>query len=206
MHCAQALLTAVKFPFIMASAHFPRRDVAEGTTRVAPVAGLWSFTSDLIRTQQRLMPNPETAHLLRDLTRDLLHTGRLWRKMAREAAAKHGVSEAASAPLLWIERLGDNIRQNALAEAVGIEGASLVRLIDELEGSGLVNRQPDPTDRRANSISLTPRGKETVLEVNADVQALRRQVFSSLAGADLEATMRVFAAIKAAAAKPSEQG
>lgn len=151
------------------------------------------------------MPNPETAHLLRDLTRDLLHTGRLWRKMAREAAAKHGVSEAASAPLLWIERLGDNIRQNALAEAVGIEGASLVRLIDELENSGLVNRQPDPTDRRANSISLTPRGKETVLEVNADVQALRRQVFAGLTGADLEATMRVFAAIKAAAAKPSDQ-
>lgn len=152
------------------------------------------------------MPDPETAHLLRDLTRDLLHTGRLWRKMAREAAAKHGVSEAASAPLLWIERLGDNIRQNALAEAVGIEGASLVRLIDELESSGLVNRQPDPTDRRANSISLTPRGKETVLEVNADVQALRRQIFSGLTSADLEATMRVLAAIKTAAGKPSDQG
>lgn len=206
MHCAQALLTAVKFPFIIESALFPGHDVAEGTTRVAPVAGLWSFTSDLIRTQQRFMPDPETAHLLRDLTRDLLHTGRLWRKMAREAAAKHGVSEAASAPLLWIERLGDNIRQNALAEAVGIEGASLVRLIDELESSGLVNRQPDPTDRRANSISLTPRGKETVLEVNADVQALRRQIFSGLDGADLEATMRVLAAIKTAAAKPSDQG
>lgn len=151
------------------------------------------------------MPSPETANLLRDLTRDLLHTGRLWRKMAREAAARHGVSEAASAPLVWIERLGDNVRQNALAEAIGIEGASLVRLIDELEGSGLVLRQPDPTDRRANSVSLTARGKEVVAEVNADVQALRRLVFARLPDADFEATMRVFAAIKSAAGKLSDE-
>ncbi len=152
------------------------------------------------------MPTPDTAALLRDLTRDLLYTGRLWRKMARAAASRHGVSDAAAAPLVWIERLGDNVRQNALAEAIGIEGASLVRLIDELEGSGLVIRQPDPTDRRANSVSLTPRGKELVTEVNADVQALRGQVFAGLPDADFEATMRVFAAIKAAAGKPSDEG
>jgi MarR family transcriptional regulator for hemolysin len=147
------------------------------------------------------MAKPDTAHLQRDLTRDLLRTGRLWRKMAREAAAKHGVSEAASAPLVWIERLGDNVRQNALAEAIGIEGASLVRLIDELEGSALVTRQPDPNDRRANSVALTELGKQTVTKVNADVQALRRQVFAGLADSDFEATLRVFAAIKTAAGK-----
>src|SRR5690606_19725700 len=151
--------------------------------------------------RQEAMPNTVTTNLLRDLTRDLLHAGRLWRKMARQAAATHGVSEAASAPLVWIERLGDNVRQNVLAEAVGIEGASLVRLIDELEGSGLVIRQPDPNDRRANEVSLTPRGKEVVAEVNADVQALRRQVFAGLPDSDLEATIRVFAAIKTAAGR-----
>ena len=40
------------------------------------------------------MTTTEVAYLLRDLTRDLLLAGRLWRKMAREAAARHGVSEA----------------------------------------------------------------------------------------------------------------
>jgi len=70
----------------------------------------------------------QDAYLLRDMTRDLLLAGRLWRKMARAAASRHGVSEAASAPLLWIDRLGNDVRQNTLADAVGIEGASLVRL------------------------------------------------------------------------------
>jgi MarR family transcriptional regulator for hemolysin len=145
------------------------------------------------------MATNETAYLLRDLTRDLLLTGRLWRKMAREAAARHGVSEAASAPLIWIERLGENVRQNTLAEAIGIEGASLVRLIDELQSSGLVTREPDPSDRRANVVSLTPRGREVVTEVNEDIQGLRKQIFAGVSVEDIEATGRVFAAIKEAA-------
>jgi len=151
------------------------------------------------------MPTNETAYLLRDLTRDLLLVGRLWRKMAREAAARHGVSEAAPAPLIWIERLGENVRQNALAEAIGIEGASLVRLIDELQASGLVTREADPSDRRANVVSLTPRGREVVTEVNDDIQGLREQIFANVAAADIQATGRVFAAIKEAAGKEAVQ-
>ena len=151
------------------------------------------------------MTTGESAYLLRDLTRDLLLVGRLWRKMAREAAARHGVSEAASAPLIWIERLGENVRQNALAEAIGIEGASLVRLIDELQSSGLVTREPDPSDRRANVVSLTPRGREVVTEVNDDIQNLRQQIFANVSAEDVQATGRVFAAIKEAAGKDAVQ-
>ena len=151
------------------------------------------------------MATNESAYLLRDLTRDLLLVGRLWRKMAREAAARHGVSEAASAPLIWIERLGENVRQNTLAEAIGIEGASLVRLIDELQSSGLVTREPDPSDRRANFVSLTPRGREVVAEVNEDIQGLREEIFADVAASDIEATGRVFAALKAASGKVADQ-
>ncbi|MGN6487727.1 MAG: MarR family winged helix-turn-helix transcriptional regulator [Devosia sp.] len=151
------------------------------------------------------MATRESAYLLRELTRDLLLVGRLWRKMAREVAARHGVSEAASAPLVWIERLGENVRQNALADAIGIEGASLVRLIDELQSSGLVTREPDPSDRRANVVSLTPRGREVVTEVNQDIQDLRKQVFAGVAPDDIEATGRVFAAIKEAAGRDGDQ-
>ena len=148
------------------------------------------------------MPTIEHAYLLRDMTRDLLLAGRLWRKIARESASKHGMSEAASAPLIWIDRLGDAVRQNALADAIGIAGASLVRLIDELQGSGLVTREPDPSDRRANVVSLTERGRQVVSEVTDDLLALRKEVFAGLSLADIEAAMRIFAAIKLAAEPP----
>src|SRR6218665_2656750 len=152
------------------------------------------------------MATSDSAYLLRDLTRDLLLVGRLWRKMAREAAARHGVSEAASAPLIWIDRLGENVRQNALADAIGIEGASLVRLIDELQASGLVTREPDPNDRRANSISLTPRGREVVAEVNEDIQSLRLDIFKDVTEPDVRTTMRVLEALKTAAGKDAAIG
>ncbi len=146
------------------------------------------------------MATDDDAYLLRDLTRDLLLAGRLWRKIARAAAARHGVSEAASAPLIWIERLGENVRQTALADAIGIEGASLVRLIDELQASGLITRVPDPADRRANAISLTPRGREVVKEVNDALGALRLDVFAGIPAKDVRSALKVLEAIKTAAA------
>src|SRR5690606_29115558 len=145
------------------------------------------------------------GYLLRDLTRDLLLAGRLWRKMAREAAARHGVSEAASAPLIWIERLGENVRQNTLADAIGIEGASLVRLIDELQSSGLVTREPDPPDRRASAAAPTRRGREVAAKVLEDIQNLREQRCARPSAADIEATGRVFAALTEAAGKDTDQ-
>jgi len=141
----------------------------------------------------------EDAYLLRDLTRDLLLAGRLWRKMARKAASEHGVSEAASSPLLWIARLGENVRQTALADAVGIEGASLVRLLDELQASGLITREPDASDRRANAVNLTAKGQEVVAEVNEVLTNLRLEVFKEISRKDAEAAIRVFKAIEAAA-------
>jgi MarR family transcriptional regulator for hemolysin len=145
----------------------------------------------------------EDAYLLRDLTRDLLLAGRLWRKMARKAASEHGVSEAASSPLLWIARLGENVRQTALADAVGIEGASLVRLLDELQGSGLITREPDASDRRANSVNLTEKGQQVVAEVNEVLTNLRLEVFGDIPRKDAETAIRVFTAIEAAANDPA---
>jgi len=146
----------------------------------------------------------EDAYLLRDLTRDLLLAGRLWRKMARHAASAHGVSEAASAPLLWIDRLGENVRQTALADAIGIEGASLVRLLDELQSSGLITRVQDPTDRRANSVNLTERGRTIVEAVNETLTALRLEVFAATPRKDVEAAIRIFKTLEAASARSDE--
>ena len=145
------------------------------------------------------MATDEHAYLLRDLTRDLLLAGRLWRKMARHAASRHSISEAASAPLIWIGRLGANVRQNQLAEAIGIEGASLVRLLDELQSSGLITREPDPADRRANAVNLTERGKTVVDEVNDALTALRLEIFGPIPREDMDAAIRIFKAIETAA-------
>lgn len=140
---------------------------------------------------------PDSALVPRDFTASLVHAARLWRRLTRAVMAQHGVGEAAAPPLLWIGRLGEGVRQNALAERIGIEGASLVRVLDDLAAAGMVRREPDPSDRRANLLYLTPRGREVTATVEVDLQALRQRVLGHLGSADLAAAQRVFDAIKA---------
>jgi MarR family transcriptional regulator for hemolysin len=139
-------------------------------------------------------------------THSLLLSGRQWRRLANSTTEAHGVSEAKALPLVLIGRLGGEPRQNALAEAVGIEGPSLVRLLDQLEAAGLVMRNEDPTDRRAKVLSLTDTGRSVVARIEADLDRLRKAVFSKVSASDLEASLRVFRAIQDHLGGPSEPG
>jgi MarR family transcriptional regulator for hemolysin len=146
------------------------------------------------------------AELLRVFTADMVVAGRLWRKLARETLARHGVAEAGAAPLLWIGRLGGKVRQNVLAEYCGMEGASLVRILDELQAQGLVVRVPDATDRRANLLDLTEAGQVKRTEIEADLAAFRLQTFEGISAEDIEAALKLFNVIKAAAGRDEESG
>jgi len=142
-----------------------------------------------------------TDDLLRKSTAEMVVAGRLWRRLAGEVIGRHGIQEAAASPLIWIGRLPDGVRQNVLAEYCSIEGASLVRLLDSLSDGGLVTRTPDPADRRANLLHLTEAGRAIAEAIEADLNDLRRRMLSDLDPADLEAALRVFAVIKAAAGR-----
>ena len=144
------------------------------------------------------------AELLRVFTADMVVAGRLWRKLARETLARHGVAEAGAAPLLWIGRLGGKVRQNVLAEYCGMGGASLVRILDELQAQGLVVRVPDTTDRRANLLDLTEAGQVKRTEIEADLAAFRLQTFEGISAEDIEAALKLFNVIKAAAGRDEE--
>lgn len=125
------------------------------------------------------------------LTRSLVLAGRQWRRLAAMAAKDHGISEATLYPLVLLGRMDGATRQNVLAEAVGIEGPSLVRLIDQLERAALLRREEDPSDRRAKILSLTAAGRAKVGEIEADLEALRTMVFAGLSTAELDSASRV---------------
>lgn len=129
-------------------------------------------------------------------THTLLLAGRQWRRLADEAANVHGISEAKALPLVLIGRMGGEPRQNALAEALGIEGPSLVRLLDQLCAAGLVLRREDATDRRAKVLTLTQAGQAVVAKIEGELDQLREAVFAKVATADIEAGLRVFQAVQ----------
>ncbi|MGM4980756.1 MULTISPECIES: MarR family winged helix-turn-helix transcriptional regulator [Rhizobium] len=134
--------------------------------------------------------------LQRIFTANLLSTGRQWRRVVDLALSSYGLSEAAAAPLLWIGRLGGGIRQVVLATYVGIEGPSLVRLLDQLESMGLVIRKDDPTDRRAKGLWLTAEGEALASRMEDALDELRGRILANVDRADIEAAIRVLKAFE----------
>jgi len=130
-------------------------------------------------------------------TTNLLSTGRQWRRAVDTALGQHGISEALAAPLIWISRLGDGVRQIVVASHVGIEGPSLVRLLDQLELLGLVVRKDDPDDRRAKGLWLTDEGKALATRLEEVIDDLRERILRDIDKADLEAAVRVLRAFDA---------
>lgn len=56
--------------------------------------------------------------------------------------------------------------------------------IDELEARGLVERQPDPADRRANVVVATPRGRDVHVRAAAATEAAERALHGELTPAE----------------------
>src|SRR5512146_361672 len=97
---------------------------------------------------------------------------RRWRQILDSEFQAAGLTDATWRPLLHLHHLGDGVRQKDLAASVGIEGPSLVRLIDTLVSKGLIQRSEDGTDRRAKLLCLTPEGQMIVARIREIAAAL----------------------------------
>src|SRR5690349_3116835 len=77
--------------------------------------------------------------------------------------------------------------QHELARAVGIEGPTLTRHLDQLERQGLVLRRQDSSDRRAVVVELTPEGHEAHARLRDVVIAFDRRLRAGLSQDEVDA-------------------
>ena len=133
--------------------------------------------------------------LERRLTAELIRVARLYRKEVNRSLSGYGISDARAVPVLHIARYGGGMRQNVLAEEIGIEGPSLVRLLDQLCAHGLVERRDDCHDRRAKTLHLTPAGEELAARVEAVLVDIRGRLLAGLDDATLTAGLSVLDAL-----------
>jgi MarR family transcriptional regulator for hemolysin len=122
---------------------------------------------------------------------------RVYKAAADKAVVHIGLSQAMAWPLVMIGRLGNGIRPGVLADVLAIEGASLVRQLDQLAEAGLVERREDAIDRRAKTLHLTPAGTRARAKIETSLDAMRAEVFEGIPDADIEACLRVFAMLDA---------
>ena len=103
-----------------------------------------------------------------------------WRKAFDAAMAEHSLSDSKDIPLMTILLHFDCIPQGVLAERVGIEGATIVRVVDELEKENLIRRIADDTDRRVKLIQLTDEGRTLASKVDKTAARLRAAFLGDL--------------------------
>lgn len=141
------------------------------------------------------------------LTATLTHASRAYKSMADKVASEYSLSQATALPVLILGRLGqDGVRPGVLADALGLEPSSLVRVVDLLIESGLIERHEDPQDRRAKLLQLTQEGRTRAAQMEAALIPFRRSVFEGVSPKDIAACLRVLTSIQARIGKPESNG
>jgi DNA-binding MarR family transcriptional regulator len=107
-----------------------------------------------------------------------------------------GASFARARILTQIARAG-SLRSIDLAASFGYAPRTVTEAIDGLERDGLVRREPDPEDRRAKRISLTPAGEAAVETAEAARLQYMEDVFSTLTDDECEELVRVIGKLNA---------
>ncbi|MBS0526088.1 MAG: MarR family transcriptional regulator [Proteobacteria bacterium] len=115
---------------------------------------------------------------------------RQWRRAADLRLQPYDLTEATWLPLIRIARAPEPPRQKDLAASLFVDNSSVVRLLDNLEAAGLVERR-EGEDRRARIIVLTPRGRAIADKVEAIARKVRTDALAGLSDKDVETAIRV---------------
>ena len=76
--------------------------------------------------------------------------------------AATGMLLADNEALLNLAHTEERLRMSAIAERLVLSRGGTTKVVDRLEELGYVQRSPDPTDRRAMTVSITPAGREAL--------------------------------------------
>ena len=116
-----------------------------------------------------------------------LHLTRVSRTVSR--AFDETLAEAGGSLPAWLVLISLKSQQLAsqreLAEAVGIQGATLTHHLDTMESAGLVTRRRDPANRRLHLVELTPAGDALFLRLRAAAMAFDRRLRAGLSEDDV---------------------
>lgn len=129
-----------------------------------------------------------------DLAAMLVPLGRALMALETPVLARHGLTMWGYGVLCGLD--AQEVRtQSALAQAIGADKTRIIGVLDELQDAGLINRDPDPADRRVYLLSATPKGAQLRAAAQRDIQHRENQLLAHLTAADRDAFLRALQAL-----------
>lgn len=127
----------------------------------------------------------------------ILHsTAIAWRNLLDKRLKPLGLSQAKWRALIYLSFADKPLTQTELSEKMGIEGASLVGLIDRLAQEGWVDRQMQTHDRRVRTLHLTKKAKSTLIKIKDIADQLSKEILTTIPKSALTGCENTLAAIK----------
>ncbi|MBN8843680.1 MAG: MarR family transcriptional regulator [Sphingomonadales bacterium] len=106
-------------------------------------------------------------------------SARLFRRAFNARTRSSGITALQWRLITYLKRHA-GIRQGPLAELIEVEPITLSRMVDRLAEADLVERRPDPTDRRAWQLYLTPRAADLLNEMRSVAEQLTEDATEGL--------------------------
>src|SRR3954464_9840326 len=102
----------------------------------------------------------------------------------------HGLSMWGYSVLVALDRSAIRT-QAALADAIGADKTRIISILDELQAKGLIERMPDPEDRRARLLAITKDGRRVKEATQAAIQRGEERWLGTLSASDRATVLRV---------------
>jgi MarR family transcriptional regulator, organic hydroperoxide resistance regulator len=90
---------------------------------------------------------------------------------------------------------GPTRTQAALARAIRADKTRIIPVLDDLQERGLIERQPDPVDRRVRLLAITPAGRRAFTRTRSGIRAGEERVLALVPAADRRAFLRTLRAL-----------
>jgi MarR family transcriptional regulator, transcriptional regulator for hemolysin len=132
--------------------------------------------------------NREFGFMLNDVAR-------LLRTYADHRAAQFGMTRAQWAVLVRLDRF-EGLNQSELAEMLDLQPITLTRLLDKLCDNGLIERRPDPDDRRAKRLFLTAAARPLLKELSVLGEETMASALQGVTAQDVEQMIAQLAVVK----------
>ncbi len=129
---------------------------------------------------------------------DALHsTSRSWKQAVDRRLKYLGVSQASWMTIAIAAKATSPLSQSELADRLGVEGATMVAMVDRLVKAGLVAREASSTDRRIKRVVLTTAGVAIYEKVKTEADTLRKQLLAKMDPKKLQAATELLDNLRA---------